>query len=66
MKMQSDGIREWYCQRVSETAYLVNPVIVVSERSFLLMTETKEPFWILKSDVDTVWGKAKYTIIEEF
>ena len=65
MKIQSDGIREWYCQRVSETAYFVNPVIVVSERSFLLITETKEPFWILKSDVGTVLGKTKYTIIEE-
>lgn len=65
MKIQSDGIREWHCQRVSETAYFVNPVIVVSERSFLLITETKEPFWILKSDVGTVLGKTKYTIIEE-
>lgn len=67
MKTTDDAVREWKCLNVSEVAYLIEPVIADKNTYYTLFTSTEsdKPFWLLKSDVGTVMGKTKFTVIEE-
>lgn len=67
MKTTDDTVREWKCLNVSEVAYLIEPIITQAQShySFLGSVDSKRQFWLLKSDVSTVMGKTKFTVIEE-
>ena len=55
-------IKEWKCIQVSEQAYKIQMVQLKNDRS--MFDDNTKPFWILKSQVDTI-GKTTYQIIEE-
>ena len=65
LKKDSDGIRQWKCKDVSETAYFIEPIISVTSWSLFNIDKQTESFWLLKSNISTVMGTALFTIIEE-
>lgn len=64
IKKGETTVREWKCLEVSDTAYKINPIITEGETKWLLTSNSKEEFWILKTYISTT-GEAQYKIIEE-
>lgn len=60
---KNTDIKEWECLEVSETAVKVKNN-VKSESGFLSFSNTTDPFWVLKTEIDTI-GQTTYHILEE-
>lgn len=69
-RKQHDGtyskssIQEWKSLEIAESAYKFEKVVKESSNSWSLMSDSRESFWILKSDISTLGG-LEYQLIEE-
>ena len=61
---REDNIKEWEVIKLSKTAVKVKNMVKGGSRSFFILSDNTEPFWVLLTDIDTI-GKTKYQIIEE-